>query len=134
MITSNYRAIILDASALIAFLSEEIGADVVKKLLSIAVMSSVNIAEVAKFLIDNKNIDKNKAKELIEHLISESFAFDNTQAFSTAELTIQTKKYGLSLADRACLALALRTGYPIYTADKVWKKLEITNIDIHLIR
>ena len=134
MITNNYRAVILDASALIAFLSEEIGADVVKKLLSIAVMSSVNIAEVAKFLIDNKNIDKNKAKELIEHLISESCAFDNTQAFSTAELTIQTKKYGLSLADRACLALALRTGYPIYTADKVWKKLDINNIDIHLIR
>jgi len=134
MITNNYRAIILDASALIAFLSEEIGAEIVKKLLSNAVMSCVNIAEVAKFLVDNKNIDNVKARELIEHLISESFVFDNDQAFKTAELISYTKKYGLSIADRACLALSLRTGYPIYTADKVWKKLKIDNIDINLIR
>ena len=131
---NNYRVIILDASALIALLSEEIGAAFVKELLPISVMSSVNVAEVAQFLVITKQIDKYKSKEIIEHLIADSFVFDNEQAFLSAELIVATKKYGLSLADRACIALALKTGYPIYTADKVWKKIEIEHVNIHLIR
>lgn len=131
---NNYRSIILDASALIAFLAEETGSDFVKQLLPSAVMSSINVAEVAQFLIINKKVDKLKAREIIEQLIAESYIFDNQEAFKVAGLIDITKKFGLSLADRACIALALKTGFPIYTADKVWKKLEIEHVDIHLIR
>lgn len=62
------------------------------------------------------------------------YSINRRQSYMAAELVQYTKKYGLSLADRACIALALNTGYPILTADKTCKKLEIENVTINLIR
>ena len=129
----NFRNVILDASALIAFVYAEKGHDVVAKVLHCAVMSTVNISEVIKYMI-NCNAEKSEIDLMLDKSLHKIMDFDRNQSYYAAELNTLTKTFGLSLADRACLALSLRTGYPIYTADKIWKQLQIKNIDIHLIR
>lgn len=130
----NYENIILDASSLICVIGYESGWESVKKLLPKAIMSSVNVAEVAKFLVYERQMEKEKIKTFVETLIYDSVVFDNEQAYITAEILPLTQKFGLSLGDRACLALGIKTGYPIFTADKIWNELKIPEVKIHLIR
>ena len=59
--------------------------------------------------------------------------FTLSQAQIAGDLVVQTRHLGLSLGDRACLALALELGVPVYTADKAWKNLKL-GIPIHVIR
>ena len=128
----NYRNVILDASSLIAFVYDEKGADVVANFLPSAVMSTVNISEVTKYML-NCDAQKQEINELFDSLYN-IIDFNRKQSYLAAELLPYTKQYGLSLADRACIALAVDTGYPIFTADKIWKELKIENVDINLIR
>ena len=60
--------------------------------------------------------------------------FDVKQAFKAAELKALTKDKGLSLGDRACIALGIQLKLPIYTADRIWKELELPQVEIILIR
>ncbi|MDA9163679.1 type II toxin-antitoxin system VapC family toxin [Rickettsiaceae bacterium] len=124
---------ILDASAVIALLSEEEGADEVYSVITHSVMSSVNVSEVAKFLIEHRKFSKTTAIEAIQTLISEIIPFDENHAYVSADLITKTKSIGLSLGDRACIALGIETNYPIYTADKVWSKIDF-GCQINLIR
>ena len=66
--------------------------------------------------------------------ISSLVPFDEEQALKTADLKKITKSKGLSLGDRACLALGMTLKAPIYTADKIWKDLNLKDIEIRLIR
>ncbi len=61
------------------------------------------------------------------------FLFDAAQALETACLRQKTKVFGLSLGDRACLALAQRNQFAVITADKIWKEINLP-IEIILIR
>lgn len=128
------KHIILDASALIALIEEEKGCEVIEELLPYAIMSSVNIAEVARFFVLQSGLVIDKVQEVIDHLVPNTIPFDNKYAYITADMVPQTKSFGLSLGDRACLALAITTGYPVYTADKIWEKLKIESLKVHLIR
>ncbi len=131
---SNCRNVILDASAFIAFLDIEKGHDVVENIMHLSVMSLVNISEVAKFLINCRNYTLKEVKEIISQLIQKVVIFREDEAYLAAQLYSQTKEFGLSFADRACLALGIKTGYPIFTADRVWGKLKVLGAEIHLIR
>jgi PIN domain nuclease of toxin-antitoxin system len=71
--------------------------------------------------------------EILDILDLDIVDFDRAFAESTGELVDQTKAHGLSLGDRACLALAAREKLPAVTADRAWTKLNI-GIDIKLIR
>jgi PIN domain nuclease of toxin-antitoxin system len=126
--------VILDASALITVFSKEPGCENVLPLLSHAVMSSVNIAEVAKYLIERKAIDREIVETIIGKLLEEIIPFDSVQAYISAELALNTKKYGLSLGDRACLALAKSQGFTVYTADKAWQNITVDGVNIKFIR
>ncbi len=129
----NYKKVIFDASVLIALISEEKYNHELKKLVSKSVTSSVNLAEVARYFIEKKSVSKEQIKGIIEQL-TEVMIFDDKQAYISAELALITKKHGLSLGDRACLALALTTGYPVYTADRIWTDINFTDITVKLIR
>lgn len=131
---ANSGKVILDASAIIALIGKEPGAEVIEPLMAKAVMSSVNVAEVARYFFERKGIPLHTIKMIMGQLLEEIIPFNEEQAYSSAELTTYTKLYGLSLADRACLALGLITNYPIYTADKMWEKLSINGIILHMIR
>jgi PIN domain nuclease of toxin-antitoxin system len=125
--------IVLDASALLAVLNSEPGADkLTPELLSGAVSSTVNLAEVHSKLVD-RGIDPDDAWEATISPIQEIVDFTAVLAKIAGSLITHTRPLGLSLGDRACLALAIALKAPIYTADKSWKNLKL-GIRIHVIR
>lgn len=128
-----YKAVI-DASALLAFLkSETISLDHLESLLPKSLISSVNACEVATVLT-RIGIPLTEIEESIKETIGEIIPFNQEHYLLAAKLWQSTKTYGLSLGDRACLALAQQMKLPVYTADQVWQKLDIKNLQIHLIR
>lgn len=124
--------IVLDASALIAAIYDEKGADVVDRQLSGALISTVNLTEVASYLV-REGMDFTQARELLKDLALETAAYDEGQAYLAAKLLPITAAKGLSLGDRACLALAMIRKLPVLTADKAWKTLDL-EVKVELIR
>lgn len=133
MITT-YRHTIIDTSAIIAFFYKEPGWEVAAEYIPNSMLSTVNLAEAIKILITCENLGKNPVIDYIKKAVDQIIPFDEEQANIAGELYLLTKKYGLSLGDRACIATSITTGYPIITADKIWKELKLDNIEIILIR
>jgi PIN domain nuclease of toxin-antitoxin system len=124
---------VIDASALLAFLKgEERALNELEDILSKAFISSVNFCEVATIL-GSLGMPEETIEEVVEDTVSKIISFDASQALVAATLRDLTKPYGLSLGDRACLALGLTYKLPIYTADRVWEKIKI-GVPIELIR
>ncbi|MGD0797794.1 MAG: type II toxin-antitoxin system VapC family toxin [Acidobacteriaceae bacterium] len=129
-------AVVLDASAILAFLLEEPGAEAVLTLLEdgnrIALIGSVNLCEVSTKLValggDSSHVSLNTAP-LLPYVVD----FDAQQALYAGELARITKPFGLSLGDRACLALAASRGATAWTTDAAWLKLKI-GVKVHLLR
>jgi ribonuclease VapC len=116
--------VIFDASALIALFLEELGHEILSNVAARAIMSSVNVAEVAKFLVERRGMLREEIIGTIEALIAVIMPFEAQDAYLNAELITKTKAFGLSLGDRACIALGIKTGYPVYTFDKDWSKID----------
>ncbi|MGB5092539.1 MAG: type II toxin-antitoxin system VapC family toxin [Parvibaculum sp.] len=115
-------ATILDASALLAFLMREPGAEKISMILDGAIMSSVNLAEVVAKL-STHGMPSQDIETLFENLELQIEEFDGKRAMATGLLMTRTVKAGLSLGDRACIALAEEMGHPAITADKAWLKI-----------
>ena len=125
--------IILDASALLAVISGEPGAEkLTPDLLARAVASAVNLAEVQSKLV-SRGWTSDQAWEDATSPVREVVSFDESQARIAGDLVTLTRNIGLSLGDRACLALGITLNAPVYTAEKAWKILKI-NVKVHLIR
>jgi ribonuclease VapC len=125
--------VVLDASALLAILNQEPGAEkLTPEILSTAAISAVNLAEVHGKLV-SRGLNPNDAWEATMSPIREAVAFTSEHARLTGDLAAPTRALGLSLGDRACLALGLALKAPVYTADKAWKKLKVS-VRIHVIR
>ena len=123
---------VLDASALLAFLFQEEGSRAVAAALEGSCMSAVNLSEVLGiFARDGK--DTHIVAGWLRQLPVEIVPFDREVAAGAAALRYQTDRHGLSLGDRACLSLGLARGLPVLTADKVWKTIGLP-LDIRLIR
>jgi PIN domain nuclease of toxin-antitoxin system len=125
--------IILDASALLALIQNEPGTEIIKPLLKISVMSAVNITETLSVL-QRVNITPKEGLTLITNIITTIIPFDLELAELAANIHPLTKSKGLSLADRACIALGIKLQIPIYTTDKIWAEITINNANIILIR
>lgn len=130
------NSVILDTSAILTIINQETGSEVVKPLLANSIVSSVNIAETSAILVARYQIPLVEIKVLISQLIGNIINFNEEQAYLVAELEIinREKKFGLSLADKACIALGASMGITIYTADKIWKDLKFKDAKIKLIR
>jgi len=127
------NSIVLDASALLAVLNREPGAEkLTPQLLSAAISSTVNLAEVQSKLV-SRGIKPDEAWEATISPIRESAVFTDKQAKIAGSLIARTSAFGLSLGDRACLALGIALKAPIYTADRSWKNLKL-GVRIHLVR
>lgn len=127
------NSIVLDASALLAVLNREPGADkLTPQLLNIATSSTVNLAEVQSKLV-NRGLSPQEAWEATISPIREATPFTAEHAMTAGSLIAETRPLGLSLGDRACLALGLALSAPVYTADKSWKSLKL-GLRIHVIR
>ena len=123
---------VLDASALVAFLRGEPGADKVAALLTRSCMSAVNLAETISKMIE-RGLAIEDVSYQIERLRVEVVPFDGGHAKVTASLWKATRTVGASLGDRACLALALQRSLPALTAERDWDKCGV-NVEIVRIR
>jgi len=126
-------SIVLDASALLALLNDEPGTEkLTPQLLSVAACSTVNLAEVQSKLVA-RGLSPKMAWVVALGPIRQAIPFTTEQAKTAGDLIAQTRELGLSLGDRACLALALVLKAPAYTTDRTWKKLKL-DIRIHVLR
>lgn len=131
---------VLDASALMALLHEEAGADAVAAAISAgAVISLVNLAEVLSKLADAGE-DPDRARSRLRDADPQSSAralsvesLTEDDCVEVARLRPVTRGLGLSLADRACLALATRLALPVLTADRSWADADV-EVEIRQIR
>ena len=127
------NSIVLDASAMIAMLQQEPGAEkITPDLLSRSVTSTVNLAEVQSKLVDRGAHADDAWQDTIS-AVNEAIPFTAEQARAAGNLIADTRHLGLSLGDRACLSLAVALNAPVYTTDKSWKNLKL-GIRIHVIR
>jgi ribonuclease VapC len=123
---------VLDASALIAFIDLESGGDVVAGYIGDSIISAVNYSEVvAKFV--SRGAPASRVEVAVRSVGLDVVDFDRFLATSAAALIAKTTVKGLSLGDRACLALAAREALPALTCDRVWNELKL-GIDVRLIR
>jgi ribonuclease VapC len=129
---------VLDASAFLAYLGNEVGARKVEDAIaSGACLSVVNWAEVLSILGERgQDVVSVSADLRLNGLVGGAielipFTFDDAELVAT--LRAITKRFGLSLGDRACLALALRLKLPVLTSDRSWTKLDL-GISLHSIR
>lgn len=132
-----HMMMMLDASAILAYLHDEPGADQVAEALSSIAdcqMTAANHAEVIA-----KCLDRGVADEIVTPLLAELgyrviglTAEDGTVA---GRLRTLTRAQGLSLGDRLCLAVAQRLACPVLTADRPWLTLAAPlGLDIRCIR
>jgi PIN domain nuclease of toxin-antitoxin system len=125
--------ILLDASALIAGILLEEGADAVAAALETgADICSVNLAEAITRLQDYEYTPE-ELKLAFSSMNLAILPFSQAQAVIAATLRPYIKSHNLSLGDRACLAVALESGCRTYTTDKIWAKLPL-DLSIFLIR
>jgi PIN domain nuclease of toxin-antitoxin system len=116
----------------LAVVLNESGASVVKTGTKGVGISAVNLAEVVSKLCDQL-FSKDQTDQIIGGLALEVAPFDENQAIAAGRLRIATRHLGLSLGDRACLALAMREKATVITADRSWAGLDL-GIEIKVIR
>jgi len=126
--------IILDASALIAVLLGEKGAEAVEAALDAALVSTVNVAEVVSALARDGNPEED-LRTIVAGLKLAAIPPDEAASVDAGLLRRITDAAGLSLGDRFCLALARRLKAPVLTADRAWTRIsEEAGVEVRMIR
>jgi ribonuclease VapC len=125
-------SVVLDASALLAVTFAEEGCDLVLPRLPGALLSAVNLAEVLTRAVD-RGMPLEAAESEIKDLPVRVIPFVAEQASLAAGLRPATAAFGLSLGDRACLALAKARGACVLTADRRWRDVAV-GVEVLLIR
>lgn len=115
---------VLDASALLALINEEPGADKVWPLMADSTMSAVNFCETVHKL-RRRGLPVETVRATLTPLIPSPVPFDEPMAYVAASIHERTRGQGISLADCACLALALSRNLPAVTAEKAWDACDV---------
>jgi len=127
--------VVLDSSAVLAYIQSEPGMDTVERLVAAsddAFIAAVNLAEVVTKLVDRGADDPTiRAGLATLHLLA--IPFDEELAYETGFLRRSTRQAGLSLGDRACLALGVQLGAPVLTTDRSWALLGLP-VEVRVIR
>lgn len=125
-------SVVVDTSAVLALIHSEPGADRVAAEIYGAAISTVNLAEVITKLVARGTSVEVAAGNVA---IFRFAIFDFTRALAEAAgaLVTRTRRHGLSLGDRACLALGEAERLPVLTADKSWREVKVT-CEVRLIR
>lgn len=123
---------VLDASAILAIIKGENGQEQAAAALSAGKVCSVNFAEVITNLV-HLGLPAETARQIADDLALNVLDFDRDLALQAGFLRKITTRRGLSLGDRACIALAMREKLPVMTADRVWTDLDLP-VEVVLIR
>jgi PIN domain nuclease of toxin-antitoxin system len=125
---------VIDASAVLALLFAEPGAEVVNKCIAAGTIGVVNLAETLAKLVD-RGLPVSEAARAVSLLALNVAPMTETQAETSAAMRPISRLAGLSLGDRACLALAMDLGRPALTADRNWATIGAAlGVPITLIR
>ena len=124
--------VVVDSSAVLAVLQQESGREQVLAVLDHAVLCAVNSAEIQSKLIRD-GMSAHEARIALDGCVDTVLSFDAQHANIAAALITQTRPYGLSVGDRACLALAMTLNAPVYTTDRAWAQLQV-EVEIRLVR
>lgn len=121
---------VVDASAVLAVVFQERGRESVAPALPGASISAVNLAEVMSKMLD-RGLSPERIDRQLDELSLAVADFDRNLAIQAALLRKITSHKGLSLGDRACLAM--REKRPVLTADTAWSDLDLP-VEVVLIR
>jgi PIN domain nuclease of toxin-antitoxin system len=124
--------VVLDASALLAYLQDEPGGNAVDRVLAESVISSVNWAEVIQKSIA-AGVDVEGMLDDLQSLGLMVKPFSLEDGEMAGRLWEQTRQVGLSLGDRACLSFGVRLGVLVLTCDRAWATLDLS-LDVQVIR
>lgn len=124
--------VVFDVSAVLAFVFDERGADVVQGYLSSAIICAPNVTEIVTRLIDEGRTADDASNQYLA-LGLPVIELDRALALRAGVLRTIGRDRGLSLGDRACLALAERENLLAVTADRAWQNLDL-GVEIRLIR
>jgi ribonuclease VapC len=130
--STSVTSVVLDASALMAFLHSEPGGEIVWQALSDALISAVNYSEVLKKAIE-RGKDAEGVASAIRRLSLPIVPFDEAHAAAAAALYPDAKPHGMSFADRACLSLGVLRRATVLTAERKMKLIALP-IKVKLIR
>lgn len=123
---------VFDASVILAIIQQEPGHEEFLDMAFGGLTSTVNLAE-ARAKLSDRGLDRKRINDAIGYINLLPIAFDEEQAQISSDLRSSTKELGLSLADRACLALAIQRNATAYTADRIWAQVKVP-VEIKLIR
>ncbi len=116
---------VLDASALLAALLQESGSELVAHAIAAgASIGAVNLSEVVSKLTEAGMVEP-AIREAIDSVGLDVVPFDAKLAYAAGTLRVATKAAGLSLGDRACLALGRQLGLEVLTTDRTWADLRV---------
>lgn len=124
--------VVLDASALLAYLNDEPGAELVDQLLADAVMGSVNWAEVVQKTI-SAGVEVDGLLADLQALGLSVVPFLPADGETAGRLWEPTRQLGLSLGDRACLSVGFRLGLTVVTCDRAWAVLDLP-VEVQVVR
>lgn len=125
--------VVFDASVMLAMIQHERGAEqVTDELLGRSIASTVNLAEVQSKLV-KQGYDPHEAWGDALSAVKLVQPYTSEQARIAGDLITATERYGLSLGDRSCLALAIELQAPVYTTEQIWSNLKV-GVPIHVIR
>ncbi|MEO6299818.1 MAG: type II toxin-antitoxin system VapC family toxin [Paracoccaceae bacterium] len=124
--------IVLDASVVLATFLNEPGGDVLPSMTDDFRICVFNLGEVASKLTD-KGFTPEEVRAAIEPLAPSSIPLSVDRATQAGLWRRDTRRFGLSMGDRCCLALALELGAEVYTADRVWSQLDL-GVKVRVIR
>lgn len=128
------EAVVVDASAVLAWIFDERGAEIVERVLPTAVLSAVNLAEVLYCASDDGMDPTSLARDLVIFGI-QVVPFTQAEAAIVESLRARARQRGLrlSLADYCCLATAVRLDLPVVGADRAWRALDV-GVEVRLLR
>ena len=124
--------VVLDSSAVLALMFGEAGGERVEAALKDAAILTVNVSEVIAKLTD-RGWERLPAEQALAGLPLLVVSFDLELAHLAASFRPVTRRHQFSFADRACLALAHRHGWPALSADRAWMNVDL-GVAIELIR
>ena len=122
---------VFDASAVIALLRDEPGAQVAAAHAGEAMISAVNVQEGVKALL-LRGAPVEIVRQMLESLRLDVRAHETEDACRAAALHEATARFGACLGDRTCMALAIREGWPAITPDRDWARLNIPGLTVIL--
>ena len=120
---------VLDSSAVLALLFQEKGMELIERILDRSIIGRVNESEILTKLVARGSSISEASDELGELKLAVA-ELNEIQSRKIAELRPLTKHLGLSLGDRACLALAIQENATAVTADRIWKDLDVCKIEV----